>query len=90
MRSLVMNKRTNHISRVHRKVSTNPMPLIHTIDGPAHIMILKHCQSCTMQPLDNFYFISKSKMKKYGYHENDVRSRENICITCWDKNNEGK
>lgn len=81
-----MDKRTDHISRVYRKVSTDPKPLINTINGPAYIMISKHCQSCkTMQPLNNFYFISESKMKKYGYDENDAKSRENICITCWDK-----
>ncbi len=81
-----MNKRIHHISRVYRKVSDDPIPLINTIYGTEHVVVSKHCQSCrTMQPLNNFYFISKSKIEKYGYDENDVRSRENICITCWDK-----
>ena len=51
-----------------------------------YILIPKHCKSCkTVQPLDNFYFKSFGKRKKY--EDTDPRSRENECIVCWDERN---
>lgn len=81
-----MNRRKHNTARVYRKVSEDPRPLINTVEGPMYILIPKHCKSCkTVQPLDNFYFKSFGKRKKY--EDTDPRSRENECIVCWDERN---
>ena len=82
-------RRRENIPVVHRKISRDPMPKINTIEGEQRVMILKGCNSCkTFQPINNFYFISASKRKKYGYDDNDPRSRENDCCYCWDEANQ--
>ena len=79
-----MNKRKDHISRVYRRVSENPKPVVNTVFGEEHVMVTKYCPKCkTVHPLDNFYFESKRDLK--NKNENDPKSRRKYCIPCYDE-----
>jgi hypothetical protein len=80
------HRRKEHVPRVNRRISADPMPKINTIEGEKCVMVMKPCKKCkSYQPINNFYFKSLKFRKKFD--DNDPRSRRTYCAPCWDEVN---